>query len=166
MAASIFESTPSCAKITVPEGQQSNDWILPFTRRKTSQHGASIRLPVGGRTPIGVGRGPLCVPWRASSTTTASPTLKNRYNSRCMSGNAFAYTSTVLPRPVGPSGPLYVTPIDVSVNVPSEVKHSTQPLTSTFSASSYALRMICSLFIGKSFLFDLKKLRAQGSLSK
>src|SRR6185436_11414235 len=64
--------------------------ILPFTRRKTSQHGASIRLPVGGRMPIGVGRGPLCVPWRASSTTTTSRTLKNRYSSRCMSGNAYA----------------------------------------------------------------------------
>src|SRR5262249_16707847 len=47
----------------------------------------------------------------------------------------------------------------MSVNVPSDVKHSTQPLTSTFSASSYALRMICSLFIGKPFLFDLNKLR-------
>jgi hypothetical protein len=71
-----------------------------------------------------------------------------------------------LAQPVGPSGPLYVTPIDMSVNVPSERKHSTQPLTSTFSASSYAPRMICSLFMGKSFLFDLKKLRAQGRLSK
>src|SRR5579862_8222515 len=47
----------------------------------------------------------------------------------------------------------------MSVNVPSELKHSTQPLTSTFSARSYALRMICSLFTGKSFLFGLSKLR-------
>src|SRR5258706_3372501 len=47
----------------------------------------------------------------------------------------------------------------MSVNVPSDVKHSTQPLTSTFSARSYALRMICSLFTGKSFLFGLSKLR-------
>src|SRR5580765_2504762 len=42
----------------------------------------------------------------------------------------------------------------MSVNVPSDVKHSTQPLTSTFSARSYALRMISSLFTGKSLLFD------------
>src|SRR5258708_6145930 len=72
-----------------------------------------------------------------------------------MSGNAFAKTSTVLPMPVGPSGPLYVTPIDISVNVPSGVKQAVKPLTSTFSASSYALRMICSLFMGFSFRFEL-----------
>src|SRR5258708_35241790 len=50
-------------------------------------------------------------------------------------------------------------PTDMSVNGPSEVKVSTQPFTSTFSASSYALRTICSLFIGKSSLSDLSKLR-------
>src|SRR5260370_26110990 len=43
----------------------------------------------------------------------------------------------------------------MSVNVPSGVKHPTQPLTSTFSASSYALRMISSLFMGLTFLSDL-----------
>src|SRR5712692_8866658 len=44
----------------------------------------------------------------------------------------------------------------MSVNVPSGVKHSTQLLTSTFSATSYALRMICSLFMAMPFLFELR----------
>ena len=35
--------------------------------------------------PIGVGKGPLCVPWSASSTTTTSPVAKNLKSSRCMS---------------------------------------------------------------------------------
>src|SRR5579859_676149 len=50
----------------------------------------------------------------------------------------------------------------MSVNVPSGVKHSTQPLTSSFSATSYALRMISSLFIGDSSLFDGFKSGARG----
>src|SRR5260221_550155 len=39
----------------------------------------------------------------------------------------------------------------MSVNVPLGAKHSTHPLTSTFSASEYALRTICSLFMGNPF---------------
>jgi len=47
----IREHSELC-EITVPEVAVER-LILPFTRRKTSQHGASIRLPVGGRIPIG-----------------------------------------------------------------------------------------------------------------
>src|SRR5579863_2546612 len=50
----------------------------------------------------------------------------------------------------------------MSVNVPSDVKHPTQPLTSTFAARSYALRTICSLLMGKSLLLDLSKRLAPG----
>src|SRR5882672_1445498 len=51
----------------------------------------------------------------------------------------------------------------MSVNVPSGVKHSTQPLTSIFSASSYALRMICSLFMRNPFCSNYRKLRKRRS---
>src|SRR4029077_1438251 len=55
--------------------------------RNTSQHGAFIRLPVGGMVPKGNSNGLFCVPCSASSTITVSPTTKNLYNSRCMSRN-------------------------------------------------------------------------------
>ncbi len=150
MAASIFESAPSCAKIACcSRGVAVERLISPVTRRKTSQHGASIRCPLAKRFPRRVlGVYPCGYPGGKLHDDDIADAEK-------LAGRD-AYPETPLhnldrlAQASGAVGLRYVTPIDYVGKRPVG-REALNPTLDVHLARLYAVRMICSLSAGKFF---------------